>query len=131
MVADLAKKGILVIRQPSNSPESNLCDLALFNSLKSYMRSRSNEMPTSTRNNKGYIQSIMWNMMKNVVNFFEPRKLFNTSLQRQVLFGLTREWGAARSGEALPNPGVMGNWKASTSATSPASVGLSRVLTQK
>lgn len=88
MVEKLDKMGILVIRQPSNSPETNLNDLALFNSLKGYMRARSNVMPESTRNNKSYIQSIMWTMLKKGVSEFEPRKLFNASLQRQVLLGM-------------------------------------------
>lgn len=85
MVKEMRELGVEVYCQPPNSPEFNLCDLALFWSLKSTMRSHSDELGVSTRDNKSFIQSVMWTTLRQVVEHFDARALFNASMQREML----------------------------------------------
>ena len=77
--------GVEMFEQPPNSPGTNVCDLGFFNSLKAGVRAKSHKFSHPTVRNKNLIQSEIWAAVKDVVNNYDSKKLFNTVVQRQVI----------------------------------------------
>jgi hypothetical protein len=85
MVDFLEERGLDVFCQPRNSPFTNMNDLGFFNSMKAYMRGKGSKITKPTGKNRSLIQSEMWGLVKRFVEEFEPRKLFNISVQKHAL----------------------------------------------
>ena len=85
MIESMRSRGYLVYRQPRNSPEFNMLDLGFWNSIKQVVRQRSGEIRKLENPSESRIQAKLWELVKEVVDSYDPAKLFSIAVQKQVL----------------------------------------------
>jgi len=81
----MKERGYIVFSQPRNSPELNMLDLGFWNSIKAAVRRRTHEIQSLPNPTHGLIQQKMWEIVKQVVEEYDPAKLFSIAVQKQVL----------------------------------------------
>jgi len=85
MVETMRGRGYCVYSQPRNSPEFNMLDLGFWNSIKSTVRQRTYEIQALPNPTHALIQQKMWEIVKQVIEEYDPVKLFSIAVQKQVL----------------------------------------------
>lgn len=84
LVQNCKIKGLRVVKQSRHTPESNYLDLGIWNILKSAVIARNDEIP-DFKKNLDDIEASIWKISKEEWEKIEPRKIFNTTRQRDVI----------------------------------------------
>lgn len=103
LVAACKARGVLLEKQPPNSPETNLCDLGLWRLLKAAVERRRAEVPAYTGSNTDEVEAALWRIVKEEWAAIEPRKLFNIAMVKEAVFEFVVE---AEGGELGRDPHV-------------------------
>lgn len=109
---NLAQKGITLICQPKNSPSLNMCDGGFWNSIKADVSKKmltveydKNHPSRST----AMIEQKLWEAVKESVENFEAKKLWNIACQKQA----TAKRIIELNGESVlmePHTGIRKEW---------------------
>lgn len=85
LISDCRERGYELVKQPRNSPCTNIWDLGLFHALKSALQARGCEVGTFDNKNKNQIQAELWRIVKDTWAKLDPHSIFNISTQRRAV----------------------------------------------
>lgn len=100
-----ARRNVLLEKQPPNSPETNMCDLGVWNMLKAAVQRRGAEIPDYIGTNTDAVEAALWEIVKEEWDAMEPRKLFNIAMVKEAVFELIVEMEGGELGKD-PHVGV-------------------------
>lgn len=108
LVAIAEEKGILVTKQPHNSPETNPLDLGIWNAIQSNVR-RIAMVEDPDRKDDGYLESLLWKATKQAWDELEPRTIWNCWMVKDEILKTIRQ----TRGEAIvsePHAKIRKRW---------------------
>ena len=94
----LARRNVHLIQQPPNTPDVNMCDLGVWNMLKSMVGQNQSKIPMYNGKNSSQVEAVLWELVKQAWNEIEPRKLYSIAMQKQENIRLIVESGGATIG---------------------------------
>ena len=82
LVKDGAKYKVRFVKQPANSPETNICDLGMFNSIQTEVRKSAKLLAGIDPSDKHEWEKTYWKMIREAYEALDPEKIEGCFRQR-------------------------------------------------